>query len=142
MEPDPCVSDSCATGGTPPRDPFSAKPGEPKPTFALRSSFEAARSEPTPSSPVLVQQVFSSPLNSTPGRDFPSVAMVSPRSREQERTREEPKKDQVRVRILISVLVFVVLRPFYWCSLYLEPTDVNTLRDPVSSVTETRSQNL
>lgn len=97
----------CATEGL--TDPVSAKPEEPdspslsqdSPTPQPRSPAKIAHSELTPSSPVLVQRARSAPVNLQPcqlsaalshhasppltpthGRDTPTVAKVSPQSRE------------------------------------------------------------
>ncbi|XP_072524915.1 sickle tail protein homolog isoform X1 [Salminus brasiliensis] len=99
----------CATEGYLHTDPMSSKPEEPEspvlpqnsPTPQPRSPARAVRSELTPSSPVLVQRARSAPVSLQPcqlstalshhasppltpthGRDSPTVAKVSPRSRE------------------------------------------------------------
>ncbi|XP_049334448.1 sickle tail protein homolog isoform X7 [Astyanax mexicanus] len=96
----------CATEGYLHTDPSTAKPESPvlpqdSPTPQPRSPARAARSELTPSSPVLVQRARSAPVSLQPcqlstalshhasppltpthGRDSPTIAKVSPRSRE------------------------------------------------------------
>ncbi|KAI4887535.1 hypothetical protein NFI96_017099, partial [Prochilodus magdalenae] len=99
----------CTTEGNHQTDPNTTKPEEPDspslsqdcPTPPPRSPAQAARSELTPSSPMLVQRARSAPVSLQPcqlsgalshhasppltpthGRDTPTVAKVSPRSRE------------------------------------------------------------
>ncbi|XP_037386964.1 sickle tail protein homolog isoform X1 [Pygocentrus nattereri] len=122
----------CATEGNLQTDPISTKLEEPdspslsrdSPTPQPRSPAQAARSELTPSSPMLVQRARSTPVSLQPcqlsgalshhasppltpthGRDTPTVAKVSPRSREDSPALQKKSIPHIQEEVINSGLV-------------------------------------